>query len=132
MAVVRAVALARSIALMMNASSHVGLAASSPRRCRSFLGSLTGSTVGLLALLIGALFNAHLNRRRDEWLRKEERRGIATALHAELASIVETLEVNAAELRNPKDNFIVRDAAHSIRVMPEMLSKVGVFDTKTI
>jgi hypothetical protein len=37
------------------------------------------------ALLGGALFNAWLNRRRDNWLRREEQRAVATALRAELA-----------------------------------------------
>jgi len=31
----------------------------------AFLGSLTGGLIGLVALLLGALFNTHLNRRRD-------------------------------------------------------------------
>jgi hypothetical protein len=31
----------------------------------SFIGSFTGSAIGLIAILSGALFNAHLNRKRD-------------------------------------------------------------------
>ncbi len=50
----------------------------------SFLGSLTGASVGLMALLLGALFNAHLNRSRDDRLRKEDARALAAALRAEL------------------------------------------------
>jgi hypothetical protein len=48
----------------------------------SFLGSLTGAAIGLIALLLGALFNAHLNRRRDDRLRREDQRAVATALRA--------------------------------------------------
>jgi hypothetical protein len=40
--------------------------------------------VGLLALLLGALANAGLNRNRDDRLRREDHRAIATALRAEL------------------------------------------------
>jgi hypothetical protein len=98
----------------------------------SFLGSLTGSTIGLIALLIGALFNAHLNRRRDDRLRQEERHAVAAALRAELAGICRSLERNAAELKQPKDDFIVPDVAHSVRVMPEMVSKLGFLDVQTI
>ena len=39
---------------------------------------------GHFALLIGALFNAHLNRKRDDELRKREARALAVALRAEL------------------------------------------------
>jgi hypothetical protein len=43
----------------------------------TFIGSLIGSSIGLIALLLGALFNAHLNRRRDDRLRREEQRATA-------------------------------------------------------
>jgi hypothetical protein len=98
----------------------------------SFLGSLTGSLVGLLALLLGALFNAHLNRRRDDRLRNEERRALAVALRTELAGIASTLELNAAQLRKRADDVIVPDIALSVRIMPQMLSKIGLLDTDTI
>jgi hypothetical protein len=45
-----------------------------------FVGTLVGSFFGLIALLLGALFNAELNRRRDDRLRTEEQRAVATAL----------------------------------------------------
>jgi uncharacterized membrane protein (DUF4010 family) len=31
----------------------------------TFVGALTGSAIGFMALVLGALFNAHLNRKRD-------------------------------------------------------------------
>jgi hypothetical protein len=40
----------------------------------TFVGALTGSFFGLLALLLGALANAGLNRGRDNRLRKEDQR----------------------------------------------------------
>jgi len=104
-----------------------------PPGAASFVGSLTGSGIGLIALVIGALFNAQLNRRRDDRLRDEDRRGVATALHAELASVVKTLERNAEELKTGEEqDFIMRDIAQSIVVWPEMVSKVTLFDTQTI
>jgi hypothetical protein len=103
-----------------------------PPGSASFLGSLIGSGLGLIALLIGAMFNAHLTRRRDDRLRDEERRGVATALHAELARVVWTLERNAEELKTAVDDFIIRDIAQSVLVFPEMVSKITMFDTETI
>ena len=43
--------------------------------------------LGFIALLLGALFNAHLNRTRDDALREADRKAVASALKAELASI---------------------------------------------
>jgi hypothetical protein len=44
-----------------------------------------GSVFGFLALLGGAWANASFNRKREDRLRREEQRGVATALRAELA-----------------------------------------------
>lgn len=37
-----------------------------PSGAAGFLGTLAGSTLGLLALILGALLNASLNRKRDD------------------------------------------------------------------
>ena len=50
-----------------------------------FVGTFTGSTLRLLAILIGALFNARLNRRRDDDIREADRIATASALFAELS-----------------------------------------------
>ncbi len=39
---------------------------------------------GLIAMVLGALFNAHLNRKRDDRLRKNEMRATAAALYSEI------------------------------------------------
>jgi hypothetical protein len=65
----------------------------------SFLGSLTGAAIGLIALLLGALFNAHLNRRRDDRLRREDQRAVATALRAELEGLSRIFNDNAEDLK---------------------------------
>jgi hypothetical protein len=92
-----------------------------------------GSVFGFFALLGGALFNAWLNRRRDNWLRREEQRGVATALRAELAGCRRALLTNAQQLKDPQaGTFLMPDLAHSIRIMPEMVSKFGLLDEETI
>jgi hypothetical protein len=57
----------------------------------TFVGALTGSAVGLIALVLGALFNAYLNRQRDDRLRASETRSVAAAIRAELQSLDDTL-----------------------------------------
>jgi hypothetical protein len=98
----------------------------------SFLGSFVGPAVGLIALVLGALFNAHLNRRRDDRLRKEERRATAAALKAELVSMRKVLTENADVLGDTENAFLVPDLAESIRILPAMLPKMGVFDPITV
>ena len=39
---------------------------------------------GLVALIIGALFNSYLNRRRDDWQRRQEAKAVAAALYGEI------------------------------------------------
>jgi hypothetical protein len=87
-------------------------------------------------LLLGALFNAHLNRRRDDRLRKEEQRLLAVALRAELAGIDDDLSENSDELRK-KDlskvtNVFVGDVSQSVRILPASISKIGLLDQDTI
>jgi hypothetical protein len=55
-----------------------------PPSSASFMGTLAGSGLGLLALLAGALFNARLNRKQDDRLREEDRIALASTLYAEL------------------------------------------------
>jgi hypothetical protein len=88
-----------------------------------------GWVVGVVTLVGGALFNAWLNRKRDNRLRREDQRGVATALRAELAGCRRALLTNAEQLKDPQANsFVMPDLAHSIRIMPEMVSKFGLLD----
>src|SRR5262249_60880753 len=94
----------------------------------TFLGSLVGAFVGLLALLLGALFNAHLNRKRDDRLRAEERRSAAVALRAELAGCRHSLVENSERLSHAQEHpgaFLVPDLARAIRIWPHMIPKLG-------
>jgi hypothetical protein len=98
-----------------------------------FLGALTGSFLGLLGLLLGALYNAHLNRKRDDRLRNEERRSVAVALRAELASVRDGLLSNAEMLeKDEPTDFFVPDIADLVRLWPELKSKFGLLNEETI
>jgi hypothetical protein len=101
-----------------------------PPSSASFVGTLTGSTFGLLAILAGAMFNAHLNRKRDDALRAADMRAVASALRAELEGIRQTLNTNAKKLTDtppkPDGGFLVPDLSHSIKVMPHVLPKIGL------
>jgi hypothetical protein len=102
-----------------------------------FVGTLVGSFFGLIALLLGALFNAELNRRRDDRLRTEEQRAVATALKAELEGLRRTLNDAAETISQegylqPDEQVQVPDLAQSIRIMPGVVSKLGLLDQTII
>lgn len=107
-----------------------------PSGAASFVGSLTGASIGLIAIVIGALFNAHLNRRRDDRLRKQDARASATALRAELSAINETLSRNIVHSQTSPPSsgqgYYVPDLSQAIRVFPHVLPKIGLFDVETI
>ncbi|MCK1396404.1 hypothetical protein [Bradyrhizobium sp. 1] len=102
----------------------------------TFIGAATGSVIGFGALVAGALFNAKLNRDRDDRLRKVERRSVAAALRAELESVRNTLMSNAERLRNepPKnaESFFVPDLSHSVRMFPDLSDKLGLLEDPSI
>jgi len=102
----------------------------------SFLGTLAGSSIGLVALLLGALFNAHLNRKRDDRLRREEQRAVATALRTELAGCRRALLTNIQELEKedstPGGLVEMPVLAHLVWIMPRMIKKLGLLDEETI
>jgi hypothetical protein len=92
-----------------------------------------GWVVGFITLLVGALFNAHLNRRRDDRLRREDQRAVAAALRAELEGLRRTLSDTAEAVSQegylePDEQAQVKDLAQSILIMPEVVSKLGLFD----
>lgn len=71
-----------------------------PTSAAAFLGTLTGASLGLFAILLGALYNAHLNRQRDERLRNEDR----TALIAGFAAELESVDSRIGTLRETLEN----------------------------
>jgi hypothetical protein len=105
-----------------------------PSGSASFLGSLAGSSIGLIALLIGAFVNAFLNRRRDDRLREEDRLALASTLFAELKGIHRTLIENAEHLENnppdPDGGFVVPQP--SMKLLSDVLPKIGLLRAETI
>ncbi|MHC2401409.1 hypothetical protein ACVMGC_005953 [Bradyrhizobium barranii subsp. barranii] len=98
-----------------------------PQSSASFFGSLTGAALGLCAIIVGALFNAWLNRRRDDRLRRVEAQTLATALTAELSVVKECLiEIADGLERGVQNDFQVTDMYRTIRILPEMLPKLGL------
>jgi hypothetical protein len=96
-------------------------------------GAFLGWLVGLLTLLLAAWLNACLNRKRDDLLRAEERRSVATALRAELAGCRDALLRNSEQLKEPRTKFfLLVDLAHSIQIWPHMIPKLGLFDQAII
>ncbi len=99
----------------------------------SFVGSVIGPAIGLIALLLGALFNGYLNRRRDERLRRQNMAGIAAALYGELDSIRESLLRNSKMAENPKGGMLIGpDLEHSVTVWKKLVSEVQLFDADTV
>jgi hypothetical protein len=107
-----------------------------PQSNASFVGTLTGSFLGLFALLLGALFNARLNRKRDDNLRDVDRAVAASAIYAELSGVHRTLLENAKRLTDQPpqagEMFVVPDLAHSVQVFSHMLPKIGLLGADTI
>jgi hypothetical protein len=105
-----------------------------PPGSASFVGTLTGSFLGLVALLLGALFNAHLNRKRDDRLREDDRIALAQAIHAELSGLHRSFVENAQHLtENPPvegGGFVV--PCPTDRIFPEMLPTIGLLRSETI
>jgi hypothetical protein len=105
-----------------------------PPGSAGFVGTLTGSFLGLLALLAGALFNARLNRRRDNELRDADRVALASALYAELQGLHRAYVENAQHLTDHKPDedggFMVPDP--SVKILPEMISKIGLLRADAI
>ncbi|MVT69941.1 hypothetical protein GPL21_33170 [Bradyrhizobium pachyrhizi] len=99
-----------------------------PQGSASFIGTLTGSSLGLFALLIGALFNAYLNRRRDDRLRDQDRSTVASILYAESIGMRRTLIENADHLEqhppSSSDGFVVPQP--SAKLFDSAIANIGL------
>jgi hypothetical protein len=117
-------------------NSYLAWLSSLPPGAANFVGTLTGSFLGFIALLLGALFNARLNRKRDDALREADRKAIVSALRAELGSIQMTLIGNADRVKShpptPGDGFVVPDISHSVKVFPHVLPKIGLLNGDSV
>jgi glycerol-3-phosphate responsive antiterminator len=97
-----------------------------------FLGAFTGTIGGLLAILLGALYNGHLNRKRDDRLLRQDAEALAVALREELQVIHRALLQNAEAWQKPGDRFIGADLAHLIKVLPHVLPKLGLLSKEAV
>lgn len=99
----------------------------------TFVGSVVGFVFGSITLVLGALFNAHLNRKRDDRLREQEINGIMTALLSELALIERAFLDLAREVRNQGGfpTITIPDPKDLVRVFPQITSKIGLLDYET-
>jgi hypothetical protein len=88
--------------------------------------------IAVLGLILGALFNFHLNRRRDEILRSEETLTVSTALYGEIILMRERIALMASALSYRSqggeiDNQFVKDYSPSDPVLyPALAPKIGL------
>jgi len=101
--------------------------------------SAIGAGFGFVALIIGALFNFWLNRRRDAKLRQEEMLSVATALYGEILLLREEM----ARLARTVANIEIHDEQISLQFVqdhkprepilyPAMASKLGLLPVDLI
>ena len=100
-----------------------------------------GAIIGFGGLVGGALFNAHLNRKRDERLRDDEAKAVASALYGEIAlqrrSIARMANAVAHRYVNhgvgkhrgdePFDRHLLEQIAlPALRLYPALAAKIGL------
>ena len=78
-----------------------------PASAAAFLGALAGAGGGLLAIILGALFNAELNRHRDDRLRRKDTAALMKALASEMKAISITARAHAKFLGNLREGALV-------------------------
>lgn len=98
----------------------------------TIVGTAIGAGIGFITLIAGALFNAWLNRRRDQAKLDDEALIIAAALKADLTSVANSMRENAELAKGTDSDIYVRNPSHSLRVIPHILDKIGLLDLETI
>ncbi|MBX5172610.1 hypothetical protein HJB84_22520 [Rhizobium sp. NZLR1b] len=99
------------------------------------LGSLAGSAIGLVSLMLGALYNARLNRNADRERERNDKFGIVEALLAEIASVKATLDKAAVGLlrMNPNEGYFpIPDPYPGIGIFQKFIDRIELFDEETI
>jgi len=98
----------------------------------SWFGNALGAFIGLLAILLGALYNARLNRLRDDERMQEEAKSIAAAIGAEMAI---TAEMTCGRLAQAASGPVGRTAAALNMlvapqpvVWPRLAERIGLLD----
>lgn len=105
----------------------------------AFFGSITGLLFGIVALIIGALFNFWLTRRRDARVRSEEADAVAAALYGEivlfrqeLARIAKLVASFAGHHRDFDEHFLERVPLQDPSLYRTLASKVGLLDAQVL
>jgi hypothetical protein len=94
-----------------------------------------GAAFGFVALMLGALFNFHLNRRRDAALRRDESLAVATALYSEilllreeaarLAKIIAAMRFRDDD-RDVTEQFVADHMPRDSILYVELAAKLGI------
>lgn len=98
----------------------------------TWFGDALGSAIGLMAILLGALYNARLGRERDTTNMDKEAKALACAIGAEMSVYLETLCGHyAAALAGPEGHSMGR--LHTFRksapvVWPRVADQIGKLD----
>ncbi|UFS81537.1 MULTISPECIES: hypothetical protein [Rhizobium] len=105
----------------------------------SFVGTLTGSILGFVALVFGALFNFRLNRRRDALLRADEAAAVTAALFSEIilvraevartARLVAKIEMRGGEF---EAHFMEYIRLQDPMLYKALANKLGLLDPKLV
>jgi hypothetical protein len=100
-----------------------------------------GSLLGFIALMSAALWNFHLNRRRDRRLQTEEGKSIAAALYGEiillrsevaaLSKIVANLE-SRNRLDEINDHFVKWHTLSEPILYPALAPKIGILNSQLV
>ena len=94
-----------------------------------WVGSAIGSASGLIAILLGALYNAKLTRDRDERLSKERSRSTAHAICAELTAALMVLADRRDYLASPASHSHISPYRHDLRLkLPDIPIAKSVLD----
>ncbi|MGK6317124.1 hypothetical protein [Neorhizobium sp. DT-125] len=96
------------------------------------VGSAAGSALGLLSIVIGALLNAELNRRRDSRLRKQEVVGLLTASIAEIENLAENLKRNFTSVGKPNGDVLILDPANQLLILPKITQQLSALPPDAI
>lgn len=95
------------------------------------IGSTLGATLGFVSLVLGALWNAHLNRVRDDEQRWLEKLSVASALKAELGLVRQAL-AEYVERLSKFNQVDVGGFETASRLYAEFAGKIGLFDHRTV
>ncbi|MBX5272620.1 hypothetical protein HJB99_28830 [Rhizobium sp. NLR17b] len=98
----------------------------------AIVGSAAGSALGLFSIVIGALLNAELNRRRDSRLRKQAVAGLLTASIAEIDNVAENLKRNFTTVGRPNGDVLISDPANQLLILPKIAEQLSALPPDAI